>query len=103
VTALACALTRHSIPGTLGYRYDAIFEGEVIATSLDPEFAAARVLRDRGYTGALQFFRPCNPAPVLVMRDLVRAANFRATPDGRFEKYRPFNDASQVFGRELSQ
>jgi hypothetical protein len=101
--ALACYLARHPTPGPKGYKYDAAFEGEIIATSYDPEFAAARALRDRGYTGRLQFFRMGNPEPALIMRDLVRAANFRATPDGRFEKYRPFEDARQVFARELSQ
>jgi len=91
VAALACVLTRHRDPGPRGYKYDVIFEGEILVTSIDPEFAAARVLRDRGYTGALQFFRPGKPGAALTMRDLVRAANFRATPDGRFAKYVPFD------------
>jgi hypothetical protein len=89
--ALACTLVRHRGPGPRGYQYDVIFEGEVLVTSLDPEFAAARALRDRGHTGRLEFFRPGNPAAQLVMRDLVRAANFCATLDGRFAKYRPFD------------
>jgi hypothetical protein len=67
-----------------------IFGGEVIATSLDPEFAAARALRDRGLSGELRFFRPGNPVPALVMRDLVRAAD-DCTTEGRFKKHQPFD------------
>jgi hypothetical protein len=99
VAALACVLTRHKDPMSRGYRYDVTFEGEVIVTgSLDPEFAAARVLRDRGYTGRLQFFRMGNPEPALVMKDLVCAAGYSATLNARFVKFQAFDPV--VFGKE---
>ena len=89
---LKCYLSRHPDPGRLGHQYDVIFEGEVIAVSHDPEFNAARALRDRGYTGRLQFFRlfMSGPEPDLTMRDLVRSADHSATPDGRFFRHHPF-------------
>ena len=99
VQALACVLTRHKDPMSRGYRYDVTFEGEVIVTgSLDPEFAAARVLRDRGYTGRLQFFRHGIHVPTLIMWDLVRSASYSATLNARFVKFQAFNPV--VFGKE---
>jgi hypothetical protein len=91
---LSCTIIRQGWnAGHRGPQYVATFDGEVIATSHDPEFTAARVLRDRGYSGPLQFFRPGNPESHLTMKDLVRVADYCATPDGRFMKYRPFDHA----------
>lgn len=73
--------------------------------SFDPEFAAARVLRDRGYTGSLRFFRlfMSGPEPDLVMKDLVRSAGYCATPDARLKKWQPFDDRLKESVRNASE
>jgi hypothetical protein len=43
--------------GPKGERYEVIFNGEVILTSPMPEFAACRVLNERGITGMARFWR----------------------------------------------
>jgi hypothetical protein len=50
-------LRRHPGPGGRAYRYDAVLDGEVIATSRDPEFAACRALQARGIDGIAVFRR----------------------------------------------
>ena len=100
--ALACYLARNGDPRSRGYKYDILFEDKILVTSYDPEFAAARALRDLGYSGELRFFRPGNPEPALVMKNLVKAAGYCATPDGRFRKFEPFDNVRKLFPRETT-
>jgi len=51
-------LVRHDRPGTRGYKYDAIYKGEVIACSRVAEFSACRALKEMGLSGRVGFYRP---------------------------------------------
>jgi hypothetical protein len=44
--------------GRKGRIYEVAFNGEAIASGVSPEFAACRVLKDRGFTGTAYFHRP---------------------------------------------
>lgn len=48
--------------GTRGQIYEIHFNGEVIASGTSPEFNACRVLKDRGFTGKAEFYRPGKPS-----------------------------------------
>jgi hypothetical protein len=43
--------------GSRGERYEISFEGEIIAAGTSPEFAACRILQDRGLKGTVWFCR----------------------------------------------
>lgn len=44
-------LRRHESPTKRGYIYDVLYGQEIIASSIDPEFAACRELAKRGILG----------------------------------------------------
>ncbi len=93
-------LVRHHEPKVRGYQYDVIVSGKLLATSHNPEFAAARALVAQGATGEVHFMRLFGgPDPDLIMRDVVRAAGYTVhEPDKgtvRFAKYVPFDKTSE--------
>lgn len=47
--------------GTKGERYEVFHGAEQIAVGTSPEFAACRLLKDRGFTGFVRFARPGKP------------------------------------------
>ncbi len=59
-------------------------DGEIIlAAATEPMFAACRALKDRGLTGAVQFWRPGKAAPDFVIRDLASGAGLTVTENTR--------------------
>jgi hypothetical protein len=85
-------LRRHDRPGPRGYRYDVLVGGEVVCTSRDPQFAACRVLAERGVTGSIRFWRE-GKTTWDSMLDIERGAGMRTIDSDRgglsFGKYTP--------------
>ena len=58
--------------------YKATLNGdEIVARSADPEFAACRVMKLRGLSGKVEFYRPGASFPGLIVHDLGKAASLR--------------------------
>jgi hypothetical protein len=61
----------------IGYRYDVIFEGEVIVCrSRDPEHDAARILEARGFRGRFRTI-DARTGRLRMVHDIVKAARLR--------------------------
>lgn len=76
------------------HRYEVTLNDEILCTSRDPEFAAARALLSLGVKGTLTTARPAPPNKVDMILDIERAAKLStyetAKESPRFVLYRPF-------------
>jgi hypothetical protein len=60
--------------------YDAYLAGEgqpIVSGAWDPESVVCRVLKARGNTGRVEFWRDDRPYPCLIIKDLVKYASTR--------------------------
>ena len=88
----------------VGYRYDVILDGEVIVRrSRDPEYDAARVLRDRGLCGRFRTIDFVTGQPRMIL-DIEKAAKLCCVE--RADKgpptvapYRPLSDEARTLLR----
>jgi beta-lactamase regulating signal transducer with metallopeptidase domain len=84
--------------------YEAILDGAVIVSkSADPVHAACRAMKAKGLAGRVEFFRPGDPYPSLIVHDLDKAAMLRVVETEQEgpvrKKWRPF----EVNGRCRNQ
>ena len=75
--------------------YEAILNGEVIVSkSTDPVHAACRAMKAKGLFGRVEFYRPGDPYPSLIVHNLDKAAMLRVVETKRvgpvIKKWRPF-------------
>ena len=75
--------------------YVATLNGEVIvAKSSEPVHAACRTMKARGLFGRVEFYRPEDTYPVLIVHNLGTAAGFRVVETEHvgpvIKKWRPF-------------
>ena len=75
--------------------YEATLNGEpIVARSSDPVHAACRAMKAKGLVGRVEFFRPGDPYPSLIVHDLDKAAMIRVVETEREgpvkKKWRPF-------------
>jgi hypothetical protein len=88
----------------VGYRYDVILDGEVIVSrSRDPEYDAARVLRDRGHRGRFRTIDFNTGRPRMIL-DIEKAAKLRtverdAAGPPTVGLYRPMSDDDKARAR----
>jgi hypothetical protein len=87
--------------GTKGQVYEITLDGEVLASGPSPEFAACRVLKDRGYSGTVEFWRAGRPTYDMRMSvewGAKRTITETARTGPRFAKWAPnplFGHAAQ--------
>ena len=66
----------------------------IVAKSSDPVHAACRAMKARGLFGRVEFYRPEDTYPVLIVHDLGKAAGFRIVETERvgpvIKKWRAF-------------
>ena len=75
--------------------YEVILDGAVIVSkSADPVHAACRAMMAIGLSGRVEFYRPGDPYPSLIVHDLDKAAMLRVVETKRvgpvIKKWRPF-------------
>lgn len=76
-------LRRREHAGPRGYLYDAVLDGEIIASSRDPEFAACRALVRRGYRGRVDFWREGASHPSMTIMSIERAAGLSTSESAK--------------------
>ena len=86
-------LHRREKPTRTGYVYEVLKDGKVLLASINPEFAACRLLASEGVIGKARFWREGRTAHDSEF-DIQRAAKFTVREnerDGpRFVKFKPF-------------
>ena len=86
-------LRRREKPTRSGYVYEVLRDGKVLLASLNPEFAACRLLASEGVQGKARFWREGRAVHDIEV-DIQRAAKFTVREnerDGpRFVKFKPF-------------
>ena len=86
-------LRRRKNPTRAGYVYEILRDGKVLLASLNPEFAACRLLASEGVIGKARFWREGRTAHDIEF-DIQRAAKFTVREnerDGpRFVKFKPY-------------
>ena len=75
--------------------YEGILNGEVLVSkSADPVHAACRAMKAKGLAGRVEFYRPGDANPSLIVHDLDKAAMLRVVETEREgpvrKKWRPF-------------
>ena len=80
-------------PSPKGYLYDVFEAGELLLTSINPEFSACRAFAAAGRTGKVRFWRDGKPEHDSEF-DIEKAAKFTVRENGkhapRIGKYVPF-------------
>ena len=80
-------------PTRSGYVYEVLKDGQVLLASLNPEFAACRLLASEGVIGKARFWREGRTAHDSEF-DIQRAAKFTVRENEqsgpRFAKFKPF-------------
>ena len=86
-------LYRRERPTRTGYVYEVLKDGKVLLASLNPEFAACRLLASEGVTGKARFWREGRTEHDIEF-DIERAAKFTVRENERtgprFVKFKPF-------------
>ncbi|HWJ17950.1 MAG TPA: hypothetical protein VNR65_04390 [Geobacterales bacterium] len=86
-------LRRREKPTRAGYVYEVLQDGKVLLASINPEFAACRLLASEGVTGKARFWREGRPEHDIEF-DIDRAAKFTVRENEqsgpRFVKFKPF-------------
>ena len=86
-------LRRRKNPTRAGYFYEVLKDGKVLLASLNPEFAACRLLASEGVIGKARFRREGQTVHDIEF-DIQRAAKFTVRENEqsgpRFVKFKPF-------------
>ena len=86
-------LRRRKNPARAGYVYEVLRDEKVLLASLNPEFAACRLLASDGITGNARFWREGRTEHDIEF-DIQRAAKFTVRENEhtgpRFVKFKPF-------------
>ena len=86
-------LRRREKPTRAGYVYEVLRDGTVLLASLNPEFAACRLLASESVQGKARFWREGRTAHDIEF-DILRAAKFTVRENEqsgpRFVKFKPF-------------
>ena len=93
MTIINLVVRRRKRPVSTGYVYEVLRDGEILLASLNPEFAACRLLASEGHSGKVRFWREGRAAHDIEM-DIERAAKFTISETEktgpRFVKFKEF-------------
>ncbi len=92
-------LRRREKPTRTGYVYEVLKDGKVLLASVNPEFAACRLLASEGVIGKVRFWREGRMEHNSEF-DIQRAANFTVRENEqsgpRFVKFKPLQSSGEA-------